>query len=65
MPTGGIDLDRENVGAWIKAGAACLGMGSKLISAKVVAAGDYPAITGNICQVLEWIQEARAGRAIL
>ncbi len=64
MPTGGVNLDRENVSAWIKAGAACLGMGSKLISAKAVAAGDYSAIAGNVQKVLEWIQEARADRAV-
>jgi len=65
MPTGGVDLDKDNVSAWIKAGAACLGMGSKLIPAKVVAAGDYPTIAGNVRQVLEWIQEARAGKPVL
>jgi 2-dehydro-3-deoxyphosphogluconate aldolase/(4S)-4-hydroxy-2-oxoglutarate aldolase len=62
MPTGGVDPDKENVSAWIKAGVACLGMGSKLISTKVVVAGDYSAITENVRHVLEWIQEARAGK---
>jgi 2-dehydro-3-deoxyphosphogluconate aldolase/(4S)-4-hydroxy-2-oxoglutarate aldolase len=65
MPTGGVNPDKENVSAWIKAGVACLGMGSKLISTNVVAAGDYPAITTSVRQVLGWIQEARTGRPVL
>ena len=60
MPTGGVNPDKENVRAWILAGAACLGMGSKLISARGIAAGEYPAITENVRKVLQWIQEARA-----
>ena len=31
MPTGGVDATRECVHEWIKAGAACLGFGSKII----------------------------------
>lgn len=65
MPTGGVNPDQENVSAWIKAGVACLGMGSKLISARVVGAGDYAAITATVRQVLEWIQEARTGKPAL
>jgi 2-dehydro-3-deoxyphosphogluconate aldolase/(4S)-4-hydroxy-2-oxoglutarate aldolase len=65
MPTGGVTTEKENVSAWIKAGAACLGIGSKLISAKVVAASDYTSITNTIRQILEWIQEARAEKPAL
>lgn len=65
MPTGGVEPGLESVTAWIRAGAACLGMGSKLISTRLVTAGDYAAITASVRQVLEWIQTARAEKGLL
>jgi len=59
MPTGGVDATKEGVHEWIEAGAACLGIGSKLIRKDLVAAGDYEAIAENVRQVLGWIREAR------
>ena len=44
-------------------GAACVGMGSKLISKELVAAGDYPAITAKVRQALIWIEEIRNGES--
>ena len=61
MPTGGVDATRESVQGWIKAGAACLGMGSNLIRKDLVAAENYTAIRDTTRQVLEWIRETRAG----
>jgi 2-dehydro-3-deoxyphosphogluconate aldolase/(4S)-4-hydroxy-2-oxoglutarate aldolase len=57
LPTGGVSL--ENAQEWIDAGAACLGMGSKLIRKDWVAAGDYDLIRENVASVLKLIQEAR------
>jgi 2-dehydro-3-deoxyphosphogluconate aldolase/(4S)-4-hydroxy-2-oxoglutarate aldolase len=45
MPTGGVTLD--NAGAWIKAGAVAVGVGSALVDARAIAAADYGAITTN------------------
>jgi 2-dehydro-3-deoxyphosphogluconate aldolase/(4S)-4-hydroxy-2-oxoglutarate aldolase len=59
MPTGGVDATEESVKAWIGAGAACLGMGSKLVRKDLVAAGDFDTIRDNVARVLAWIQEAR------
>lgn len=42
MPTGGVDLDTAE--SFLKAGACCLGVGSSLVSAKTVAAGDFARI---------------------
>jgi 2-dehydro-3-deoxyphosphogluconate aldolase/(4S)-4-hydroxy-2-oxoglutarate aldolase len=61
MPTGGVTPEKENVIAWIQSGVACIGLGSKLISAKGIEARDYQAITVNVKQVLAWVQEARKG----
>ena len=59
MPTGGVDPTWESISSWIKAGAACLGMGSKLISKEQVAAGDFAAIQKKIEDCLWWIKKAR------
>ena len=59
MPTGGVEPTRESVGGWIRAGAACLGMGSNLISKESLAKGDYATIEERCTQVLALIAEAR------
>jgi len=61
MPTGGVSPTEENIKSWIEAGAACVGMGSKLISKDLVAAGNFAAISENVKNVLTWIAEARQG----
>ncbi len=60
MPTGGVEATKESVQTWIKAGTACLGMGSNLISKELVNAGDFAALSANVRQILAWIAEARA-----
>jgi 2-dehydro-3-deoxyphosphogluconate aldolase / (4S)-4-hydroxy-2-oxoglutarate aldolase len=60
MPTGGVEPTAEGVGRWIKAGAACLGLGSNLISREAVAAGDFTAIGEKVRAVLQYVQDARA-----
>lgn len=59
MPTGGVDASKESLTAWFKAGVACVGMGSNLITKEAVAAGDFEAITRNVAQTLAWIKEVR------
>jgi 2-dehydro-3-deoxyphosphogluconate aldolase/(4S)-4-hydroxy-2-oxoglutarate aldolase len=59
MPTGGVAASLEDLSAWFDAGAACVGMGSKLVRKEWVTARDYDAITENVRQVRAWIKEAR------
>jgi 2-dehydro-3-deoxyphosphogluconate aldolase/(4S)-4-hydroxy-2-oxoglutarate aldolase len=59
MPTGGVDATEASIKGWFRSGAACVGMGSKLISKDFVAAGDWAGITTSVRQVLAWIEEAR------
>ncbi len=61
MPTGGVTAEKESIVAWIQSGVACIGLGSKFISNKVIEAGDFAAITASLKQILAWIQEARKG----
>ena len=44
MPTGGVDLDKENIAGWFKAGVCAVGMGSKLISKQLLEEKNYAKI---------------------
>ncbi len=55
MPTGGVDTTKENIEGWYKAGVCAVGMGSKLISKKLMEAQDYAAIEAGTKEVLELI----------
>jgi 2-dehydro-3-deoxyphosphogluconate aldolase/(4S)-4-hydroxy-2-oxoglutarate aldolase len=59
MPTGGVDVTKENIFAWIQAGACCLGMGSKLIRKDRIQAGEFNTITEDVKRALQLIREAR------
>lgn len=55
MPTGGVDTTKENIESWYKAGVCAVGMGSKLISKKLMEAKDYATIEKATKEVLEVI----------
>ena len=55
MPTGGVDTTKENIEGWFKAGVCAVGMGSKLISKKLMEAKDYETIDTETKKVLELI----------
>jgi len=58
MPTGGVSVD--NAGDWIRAGAVALGVGTALVDAKAVAAGNYGVIADNARRIIANVREARA-----
>ena len=55
MPTGGVDTTKENIESWFKAGVCAVGMGSKLISKKLMEAKDYATIEKMTKEVLALI----------
>ena len=59
MPTGGVDTTKENIEGWFKAGVCAVGMGSKLISKKLMEAKDYITIEQETSKVLELIQQIK------
>ena len=63
MPTGGVKATEESIRAWVKAGVACVGMGSELVRKDWMQTGDYQAITRLTAQVIAWIEAARSDRA--
>ncbi len=61
MPTGGVSPTRESITDWVKSGAACLGIGSKLIVKDLVAQNDWDGIRSKVAECLRLIREARNG----
>lgn len=59
MVTGGVSPDQENLTDWVKAGAFCVGMGSKLFPKDVVAAKDWNYITEKCKESLSYIAAAK------
>lgn len=59
MPTGGVDTTKENIEGWFKAGVSAVGMGSKLISKKLMEQKDYSTIEKMTKEVLNTIQSIR------
>lgn len=60
MPTGGVDTTKESIQAWFDAGVSAVGMGSKLISKKLMAEQDYKTIetqTRDVLNIIKTIKE--------
>jgi 2-dehydro-3-deoxyphosphogluconate aldolase/(4S)-4-hydroxy-2-oxoglutarate aldolase len=62
MPSGGVELSKDNVVRWIKAGACALGMGSNLITRAALANRDFDTIREGTRSMLSWIQEVRTAK---
>ena len=60
MVTGGVKPEKENLEAWFKAGATCVGMGSQLFPRDAVAAGDWDRIARICKDTLKIIEDVRA-----
>ncbi len=59
VPTGGVNL--QNAGAFIRAGAAALGVGGELVDKKAMKENKFHIITENTRAFLRAVQEARKG----
>jgi 2-dehydro-3-deoxyphosphogluconate aldolase/(4S)-4-hydroxy-2-oxoglutarate aldolase len=59
VPTGGVSL--ENAGEFIRAGASAVALGSNLVDARTVDAGDWAALTAKARGVVEVVARARGG----
>ncbi len=59
LPTGGVDATEGSISEWIKAGAAVVGLGSKLISKQAIQAKDYEGIAKKTADCISWVKQAR------
>jgi len=59
MPTGGVELNAENIGTWFKAGVCAVGMGSKLISKRVLDERLYEQLYSDTIKALDLVKNAK------
>jgi 2-dehydro-3-deoxyphosphogluconate aldolase/(4S)-4-hydroxy-2-oxoglutarate aldolase len=59
MPSGGVEPTKENLSAWFKAGAFCVGMGSNLITKDVIKNNNYKLLEENIKKTLKILESIR------
>ena len=59
MPTGGVEATEASIKSWVKAGVACIGMGSNLITKEFVAQKNWAGISQKVAECLRLIQDAR------
>lgn len=61
VPTGGVEPTAESMGRWFDAGAPAVGMGSKLLSSKMITEGDWDGIEQKIAATVAAVTQARSG----
>jgi 2-dehydro-3-deoxyphosphogluconate aldolase/(4S)-4-hydroxy-2-oxoglutarate aldolase len=59
MPTGGVDMDQDNISSWFKAGVSAVGMGSKLITKNVLENKAYDQLYTDTLRALQMVNAAR------
>ena len=59
MPTGGVDATEESLTKWFKAGVACVGIGSNLITKDLLAAKDYAGVEKKVRETIALIRKIR------
>ncbi len=60
MPTGGVDITEVSLSAWFEAGVPCVGVGSSLVAADIVASGDWAVLERRVADTLSLIGRCRA-----
>ncbi|MEP7266641.1 MAG: bifunctional 4-hydroxy-2-oxoglutarate aldolase/2-dehydro-3-deoxy-phosphogluconate aldolase [Saprospiraceae bacterium] len=59
LVSGGVEPVKENIQSWIKAGATCLALGSKLFTPEVLNGDNLQELTNMIQSCMLWVKEAR------
>ena len=59
MITGGVEPNRENLSAWFRAGAMCVGMGSQLFTKDILQSRNWELLTDRVKQALALAKEIR------
>lgn len=59
IPTGGVDLNIDSISTWFRAGVCAVGMGSKLISKKVLENRLYEQLYSDTIKLMEMVQTSK------
>jgi len=57
IPTGGVELNKDNIRAWFKAGVCAVGMGSKLLSKDILMNEQYEILYKNTVTALQLVRD--------
>ncbi|HET9487376.1 MAG TPA: bifunctional 4-hydroxy-2-oxoglutarate aldolase/2-dehydro-3-deoxy-phosphogluconate aldolase [Chryseosolibacter sp.] len=60
MITGGVEPTKENLGAWFKAGAMCVGMGSQLFTKEILQNRKWDMLQEKVAQALAMVKDIRS-----
>ena len=59
MPTGGVEVSRDNLTGWFKSGVVAVGMGSKLITKEVLEKREYETLITKTKEAMALVKEVR------
>ncbi len=59
MPTGGVTTEEENLREWFDSGVTCVGLGTKLISKRILEEKDYKGLCEKVKEVIATINKVR------
>jgi len=59
MPTGGVEINKDNLAAWFSAGVAAVGIGSKLVSKEILKNKSWNELFDKTRTTLQIIKEVR------
>ena len=59
VPTGGVEIDEVNIDTWFKAGVCAVGMGSKLVSKKILENREYDNLFSLTTKALSIINKVK------
>jgi 2-dehydro-3-deoxyphosphogluconate aldolase/(4S)-4-hydroxy-2-oxoglutarate aldolase len=59
VPTGGVEIEEENIDTWFKAGVCAVGMGSKLVSKQILEDAAYETLFSLTKKTLEIINKVK------
>ncbi|MES2891827.1 MAG: bifunctional 4-hydroxy-2-oxoglutarate aldolase/2-dehydro-3-deoxy-phosphogluconate aldolase [Bacteroidota bacterium] len=59
MPTGGVDVTRENLEGWFKSGVCAVGMGSKLVTKSIMDNKQYDELVTATKEVLATVRDLK------
>ena len=59
IPTGGVEIDEQNIRDWYRAGVAAVGMGSRLITEEIMIHGDYDLLMERTLLALQIVRKIK------
>ena len=59
MPSGGVTPEYDNLKAWFKAGATCVGMGGQLMKNEYIETGNFSELAKKVAETIELIKKIR------